>query len=75
MNLLLIIIISVLWGSADFLRKLSSGSDNQLLSFIFNLGATLSPLFILFWLILKKQPIKYSFNHLMLSLLGGVWSA
>ncbi len=71
MNLLLIIIISVLWGGADFLRKLSSGSDSQLLSFIFNLGATLSPLFVLLWMIFKKQPVKYCFNHLMLSLLGG----
>jgi len=71
MNILLIIIIAILWGSADFLRKISSGSNSQLLSFIFNLGATLSPLFVLFWIIIKKQPIKYNFNHLILSLLGG----
>ncbi len=73
MNYIFIVIVAILWGIADFLRKLSSGSTNdQLLSFVFNLGATLSPLVILIFLIYRKFPIKYNSNHLMLSLLGGV---
>jgi len=72
MNYILIVLVAILWGTADFLRKLSSGSTNdQLLSFVFNLGATLSPLLILIFLIFRKFPIKYNSNHLMLSLLGG----
>ena len=72
MNYILIIAVAVLWGIADFLRKLSSGSTNdQLLSFIFNFGATLSPLVILAFLIYRKFPIKYNSSHLILSLFGG----
>lgn len=71
-TILLIGLIALLWGGADFVRKIvSPGSSYQTLSFFFNLGVFLSPLFILLWYIFKKQALQYNPLNLGISLLAG----
>ncbi len=70
---LIILVIALLWGVGDLLRKASSGStSSELLTFIFNLGATISPLIILAYLAIKKTAINYSMNPIILSLFAGI---
>lgn len=71
-TILLVVLIALLWGGADFVRKIvTPGSSYQLLSFFFNLGVFLSPLFIVLWYIFKKQGLKYNSLNLGISLLAG----
>ena len=70
---LIVCLVALLWGGADFIRKLASpGSSYQLLSFFFNLGVFLSPLFLLLWLLFKKTNLKYNSLNLGISLLAGL---
>jgi drug/metabolite transporter (DMT)-like permease len=72
-TILLIGLIALLWGGSDFIRKvISPGSSYQILSFFFNLGVFLSPLFLLLWYILKKQGLKYNPINLGIALSAGL---
>jgi len=72
-NFFIILITAFLWGIADLLRKVSSGrTNNQLLAFVFNLGATILPLVVLLWLVAKKSIIKYNLSCIVYSLIGGL---
>ena len=68
----LILFIAVLWGVADLLRKLTIGSNFQIMSLAFNIGTILAPLAIILYTLTKKNPFKYSFPHLGIAFLGGV---
>ena len=67
----LILFIAVLWGVADLLRKLTIGSNFQIMSLAFNIGTILAPLAIILYTLTKKNPFKYSFPHLGIAFLGG----
>ena len=72
-TVLLVGLVALLWGGADLLRKIvTPGSSYQLLSFFFNLGVFLSPLFILLWFVFKKHGLKYNSLNLGISLLAGL---
>ena len=66
-----ILIIAVLWGVADLIRKLTVGSNFQIVSLAFNLGTIFAPLAIIFYTLIKKGSFKYSFPHLGIAFLGG----
>lgn len=70
-TIFLILFIAVLWGVADLLRKLTIGSNFQIMSLAFNFGTILAPLAIIFYTLTKKNPFKYSFPHLGIAFLGG----
>jgi len=68
-----ILLIALLWGTADLLRKTSSGEvSSQLLAFVFNLGAAISPLVLLCWSVLKNRPVKGASLPVVSSLAGGL---
>jgi drug/metabolite transporter (DMT)-like permease len=72
-TILAIILVAVLWGGADFIRKLvTPGSSYQMLSFFFNLGVFLPPFLLLIWLFLKKSSLKYKTFNLGIALLAGL---
>lgn len=67
-----IAIISILWGVAEILRKLSAGgTDSRLLSVTFNLGAFVAPFIWLVMAYLKKETIATGAKSIALSTLGG----
>jgi len=65
-----IIVISVMWGVADILRKMSAGhGDSKVLTIMFNLGATLIPLI---WLILdKSKKVNADMSAVAFNIIGG----
>ena len=72
-DILTILFISLLWGTADLLRKSASGkASNQLISTVFNFGTIIIPLILLTYIFIKKQPIKYSGPHTWYAFLGGL---
>lgn len=71
MNYLIsVIIISVIWGVADIMRKLSAGhGDSKVLTIMFNLGATLIPVI---WLVLdRSKKLNTDLSALVLNIFGG----
>ena len=70
--MLLVLLIAFLWGIADLLRKLTIGSNFQIVSLAFNLGTIFAPLAIISYTLTKKNPFKYSFPHLGIAFLGGL---
>ena len=66
-----ILIIAILWGVADLIRKLTVGSNFQIVSLAFNLGTIFAPLAIIIYTLIKKGSFKYSFPHLGIAFLGG----
>ena len=72
-NVLIVLSISLLWGTADLLRKAASGrASNQLISTVFNFGTVIVPLILLIYIFIKKQPIKYGGYHIWYAFLGGL---
>jgi drug/metabolite transporter (DMT)-like permease len=69
--ILLILLIAFLWGVADLIRKLTIGSNFQIVSLAFNFGTIFAPLAIIIYTLTKKNPFKYSFPHLGIAFLGG----
>ena len=69
---ILISIVSVLWGAAEILRKLSANADSRLLSTAFNLGAFLAPFLWLVMAYVRKEVIVVNHKSVVLSTLGGV---
>lgn len=68
----LVLLIAVLWAAADLIRKLTIGSNFQIVSLAFNLGTIFAPLAIIIYTITKKGLFKYSYPHLGIAFLGGV---
>ena len=69
----IILIIGSLWGIEDILRKYAaSGTNNQLLATIFNLGTLIGPLIFLTLALIQKQKIKYESKSVFIALLGGL---
>ena len=67
-----IAIISILWGAAELLRKISAGgSDSRLLSTVFNFGAFVAPLIWLFVVLAKKETVVIEQKSVILSLVSG----
>lgn len=67
-----IAIISVLWGGAEVLRKMSAGgSDSRLLSTTFNFGAFIAPLIWLLIVLAKKETIAIEQKSVILSVVSG----
>lgn len=68
--LLTVVLISVMWGVADIMRKLSAGhGDSKVLTIMFNLGATLVPVI---WLVLdRSKKVNADLSALALNIIGG----
>lgn len=69
--MLLVFFIALLWGVADLIRKLTIGSNFQIVSLAFNLGTIFAPLAIILYTLAKKSPLKYIHSHLGIAFLGG----
>ena len=67
----LVLLIAVLWAIADLIRKLTIGSNFQIVSLAFNVGTILAPLMLIIYTLAKKNSFKYSFPHLGIAFLGG----
>jgi len=70
--MMLVLLIAVLWGAADLIRKLTVGSSFQIVSLAFNVGTILAPLVLIIYTLVRKNAFKYSFPHLGIAFLGGV---
>ena len=70
-TIFLVLLIAVLWGVADLIRKLTIGSNFQIVSLAFNVGTILAPLVLIIYTLAKKNSFKYSFPHLGIAFFGG----
>jgi len=69
---LLILVIAFLWGTADILRKLTVGSNYQIVSLAFNFGTIFAPIAFIGYVLYKKLQTDYTLPHIGIAFSGGL---